>query len=139
MSYYDWRNLSGKCDWCGEELSGRRERFCGNACRLALRRSEKAQKRQRACGLCGQSFIPQRPRQKFCDYYEDADDICREKQDDRDEDQELAEMDLAERRDACCEQCGKAVKRAATGRVAKYCGNLCRQKAYYERKKGQAL
>ncbi|GAA3804463.1 hypothetical protein GCM10022206_49190 [Streptomyces chiangmaiensis] len=110
-------------------------RTCSNACRTALSRARREKARPLVtCQLCGQPFMPRgRGRWTVCPY-EDADNFCRERQDDREDAQSMRTAALAE---AECEHCQTPIPYSGRGRPKRFCAPRCRT-AFYRATKGAA-
>lgn len=138
MGYYAPAEQCDRCDHCGEYLTGQQERYCSGACRQAAHRARNRPARpdMKPCPLCGELFEPLRPRQKYCDYAEEAGTDCMTAQDDLEEAAWLAAED---RKDARCAYCGEPAGWSGRGRPRRFCSSRCKQADYRQRRTQQVV
>lgn len=119
-----------ECLHCGEPLTGLQRRVCSQRCRMALARPLRPLK---ACRLCGELFQPRGVGvRSVCDYETEADDRCRDLQDEAEDDAAAA---AAARTEAVCQGCGTPLPYAGRGRPRTTCGATCKKRVQRARAK----
>ncbi|RSS82460.1 hypothetical protein [Streptomyces sp. WAC06614] len=138
MGYYGHENRTDDCQNCGQPLSGRQERFCSAACRQASyrRKSQPAKARSmKPCPLCGDHFEVTHALKRFCDYEDEAEDFCRDAQDDLEEAKDIAQW---QRENAACAHCGKPARWSGRGRPRRFCSDRCKTAQHRKAKAAQS-
>jgi hypothetical protein len=134
MPQYPHDQHTSACVHCSTPLGGRQERYCSAACRQAVYRAGKrgGHPALRVCELCGGTFEPVRPRQRYCTYDiagfdDEAGGECESKQAEL---LEIADYWKEARATAVCAHCGEPVGWAGRGRPRKYCSGRCKVAAF---------